>query len=106
MRHHIEDNQELFPKTARKMLQSMYVDDMICGCDDESEAYQLYVESKEMLQKGSFNLRKFVTNSQFLQEKINKAEGIPLPNENLELKVLDTLGGSQGPAGFQSSRCC
>ena len=41
----MDSNLELFPQTVPKMLRSMYVDDMICGCDDEVEAYQLYVES-------------------------------------------------------------
>ena len=68
----------------------MYVDDMICGCDDEVEAYQLYLESK-MLEKASFNLRTFVTNQFPLQEKINEAEKINLSDfshEDLMCKVL------------------
>ena len=91
VRHHMESNLELFPQMVRKMLRSMYVDDMICGCDDEVEAYQLYVESKKMLERGSFNLRKFVTNHLPLQEKINEAEKVHLSafsQEDLRCKVL------------------
>ena len=66
----------------------MYVDDMICGYDDEAEAYQLDLESKEMLRKGSFNLRKFITNFRSLQEKINKSECVQFYDENLVCKVL------------------
>jgi hypothetical protein len=49
-------------------MQSTYV------ADDEEEAYQFYRGSKEMLLDGSFNLRKFVTNSISLQAKINRRE--------------------------------
>ena len=87
----MESNLELFPQTVPKMLRSMYVDDMICGCDDEVEAYQLYVESKKMLEKGSFHLHKFVTNHLPLQEKINEAEKVNLSEfsqEDLMCKVL------------------
>ncbi len=53
---------------------SIYVDDVVCGADNEDEAYALYSGSKEILSHGSFNLRKFVTNSPTLQEKIRTEE--------------------------------
>ena len=73
------------------MLRFMYVDDMIWGCDDEVEAYQLYLKSKKMLEKASFNFRTFVTNHFLLQEKINEAEKVNLSefsHEDLMCKVL------------------
>ena len=48
----------------------MYVDDLTCGADSEDEAYQLYAVSTRLFAEGGFNLRKFVTNSVLLQEKI------------------------------------
>ena len=41
VRYHMESNSELFPCTVPKLLRSMYVDDMVCGCNDEEGAYQL-----------------------------------------------------------------
>ena len=52
-------------------MQSTYVDDVVM---DEEQAYEFYRGSKELLLAGSFNLRKFVTNSRSLQAKIDKGE--------------------------------
>jgi len=41
-----------------------------CGANTEKEAYQLYTVSTRLFAEGGFNLRKFVTNSQFLQQRI------------------------------------
>ncbi len=58
------------------MLQrSIYVDNIICGAYCEENAERVYLESKVILKKEGFNLRKFVSNS--AQEKIDKAEKIP-----------------------------
>ena len=48
-------------------MQSTYVDDVVSGADNEEEADEFYQRSKEILLDGSFNLRKFVTNSILLQ---------------------------------------
>ena len=58
-------------------MQSMYVDDVVFGADTEEDARDLYVSSKEMLSHGSFNLRKFVTNSPSLQRSIDAREATP-----------------------------
>ena len=54
----------------------MYVDDIAYGADTEEAAYQLYNNSKEVLKQGGFNLRKFTTNSQTLQDKIDQNEAV------------------------------
>ena len=54
---------------------TIYADDVICGANSEDSAYKLFLESKEMLKLGGFNLRKFVTNSEEVQERINEKEG-------------------------------
>ena len=84
IRHHMESSAESFPYSVHKLQRSMYVDDM-GGAATEEEAYQLYVESKDMLSKGGFNLRKFLTNSFPLQEKINARESC---TSSLDCKVL------------------
>ena len=52
----------------------MYVDDIVTGADTDAEAFQLYVDAKEILRQGSFNLRKFVSSSCNLQEQIDIRE--------------------------------
>ena len=43
--------------------ESIYVDNVAMGANDMHEAFMLYRESKEIFNKGGFNLRKFATNS-------------------------------------------
>ena len=41
------------------------------GAQVELQAEQLYLKSKEILREGGFNVRKFMTNSDVLQQKID-----------------------------------
>ena len=50
---------------------------LISGADSEEEAFELYIQAKEIFRQGGFNLRKFLSNSQPLQTKIDLAEGLP-----------------------------
>ena len=54
----------------RRLLNSTYVDDIIAGGDTEEEAFKLYVRSRQIFREGGFHLRKFVSNSRHLQERI------------------------------------
>ena len=47
---------------------------MSFGADDDDNAYELYMKSKHILRKGGFNLRKFVTSSTTLQQRIDETE--------------------------------
>ena len=53
------------------------MDDIVSGAQNEQQAYQLYLDSKETFRKGGFNLQKFVTNAGPLQQMINEREGLP-----------------------------
>ena len=75
VKHHLEKFIATHPETVTSILQSIYVDDVVFGAEDEDSAYKLYLESKQILRNGSFNLRKFITNCPSLQDRINKAEG-------------------------------
>ena len=59
----------------------MYVDDVVFGADTKEEAYALFMNLKEVLSKGSFNLQKFTTNSPTLQRAIRIEE---LSQSNIE----------------------
>ena len=52
----------------------VYVDDVSFGANDDDSAYKLYMQSKRILREGGFNLRKFVTHSTTLQQRINETE--------------------------------
>ena len=75
LQHHLDKYVTLHPETVNKLTASLYVDDVITGANDEEGAYQLYLESKSIFKEGGFNLRKFVTNAESLQQKIDEKEG-------------------------------
>ena len=74
IKHHLDQFSSNQPELVQMLLRSIYVDDVVTGADDEDRAYSLYVESKDMLARGGFNLRKFATNSSRLQQKIDEEE--------------------------------
>ena len=50
--------------------ESFYVDNMASGETDEDAAFTLYEKSKQCLAKGSFEVRKWHTNSECLTKRI------------------------------------
>ena len=53
---------------------SLYVDDLLTGADNVQEGFELYQDSKELMAKGAFNLRKWNSNSNELLQFINNRE--------------------------------
>ena len=56
------------------MLRSLYVDDLSLRLKDVDKAYQLYLNSRDRMAHGGFTLRKWLTNSRPLMEKIKEME--------------------------------
>ena len=52
------------PTTVKLIQDSLYVDDLICGETSIERAFKVYRESKVIMAKGGFNLRKWNSNSQ------------------------------------------
>ena len=52
------------------------------------EHISYYIESKALLERGKFNLRKFITNRACLQRRIDKTEGVVHSERISECKVL------------------
>lgn len=99
LRYHLEKYMDTHPDTVRRLLDSTYVDDIVTGADTEDDAFELYVQSKSIFLDGAFNLRKFVTNSEQLQQRICHAEQVPVSDEMTsdgldETYVKATLGDS------------
>lgn len=74
VKYHLEQFLESNEVIVKRLLQSTYVDDVISGAKSEDEAFDLYTQSKEIFRQGGFNLRKFLTNSETLQTRIDFAE--------------------------------
>ena len=79
IRHHIQSYVDQDPEFVNTFLSSIYVDDVSLGEESVSSAYDLYLKSKTRLAEAGFTLRKFVTNSQELREKIESNEGLSEP---------------------------
>ena len=62
------------PLFVDKVLRLFYIDDLSTGDDTVDRTYELYTKTKTRMATGSFNLRKFVTNSSELRKRIAENE--------------------------------
>ena len=89
IRSHIESYAASQPVIVGLLARSIYIDDVVCGADQEQEAYTVYASAKEILSHGSFNLRKFVTNSASLQALVDSQEAAGTPGTKSEAQVME-----------------
>ena len=75
LRQHIDRYQSTQPRLVQLLHHSIYVDDVVLGAETVESAHKLCVESRELLQEGGFNLRKFLTNHEELQKRVSDSEG-------------------------------
>lgn len=59
----VNDEGAQFPKASKALLSDTYVDDIVTGDWEPESAFQLQRELKELLAKGGFQLRKWMSNS-------------------------------------------
>ncbi|XP_060597241.1 uncharacterized protein LOC132751136 [Ruditapes philippinarum] len=59
---------------AENLRNNIYVDNVITGAENTSEAIQLYTNSKAMFADASMNLREWITNSDFVNKFIPKED--------------------------------
>ena len=74
LRHHITNCKFHDPKFAKELLESIYVDDLINGRENQQTTLKVYELSKACLEKGGFNLRKWRTSDPELQSLIDEIE--------------------------------
>ncbi|CAB4019970.1 PREDICTED: uncharacterized protein LOC107346460 [Paramuricea clavata] len=72
--HHIGQYEIVDPTFVERFLENIYVDDLSAGGASVSDTYEFYVKSKLRLAEGGFNLRKFMSNSKELMNKIDANE--------------------------------
>ena len=98
IRHHMMRYINEDPGFVEKILQSIYVDDIVSGAD---EAYDLYTKAKCILRDGGFNLRKLTSNSASLTNRANEPslrEACPVSSqvaEDNETYADNALGDKQ-----------
>ena len=84
IRHHLNQFCDTHLEFVQMLLRSIYVDDISFGAESDDRAFELFDKSKNLLARGGFNLRKFVTNSEGLQERINQREPCTDSIENIK----------------------
>jgi hypothetical protein len=99
IRHHINQYENSDPKFVSKFHRGIYVDDLTTGGSSEKECYEFYSKAKGRLAEAGFNLRKFVSNSIELSNRIaaNEARLTGLPVGPIEMKEHRVLGSLWNP---------
>ena len=99
LRHHINKYQATRPDLVSQLNKSIYVDDVILGARTADLAFEICMDSRNLLQQGGFNLRKFLTNDDSLQERIMELEdcvkAAPPDADSPDTYARRTLGQSQ-----------
>ena len=72
--HHLDAHRDSHAELVELTKKSLYVDDLLTGADNVQEGFELYQDSKELMAKGAFNLRKSNSNSNELLQLINNKE--------------------------------
>uniref|UniRef100_A0A1X7URT2 CCHC-type domain-containing protein n=1 Tax=Amphimedon queenslandica TaxID=400682 RepID=A0A1X7URT2_AMPQE len=99
---HLSTFESRYPDLIQKIKDSIYVDDVITGVDNVSEAFSLYKDSKDIFAKGGFNLRKFLSNNAEVQSLIDSAEqGIVFEGDEHETYAQSTLGRVNSALGSE-----
>ena len=72
LQYHLDTFAAIDPKFVRIMKRSFYVDDLVTGDKTTQAASEMHDQAKERLQLGGFKLRKWLTNSGELREKVQQ----------------------------------
>ncbi|GFX07474.1 uncharacterized protein TNCV_5091891 [Trichonephila clavipes] len=70
IKHHLKKYVDIFSDTFNHLNQSLYVDDFLCGNVSVQEALTTCIESKQILEDASMDLRKWRTNSSELNQRL------------------------------------
>ena len=72
--YHLDVHRDSHAELVEMIKESLYFDDLLTGADNVQVGFKLYQESKELMAKGAFNLRKCNSNSNELLQLINNME--------------------------------
>ena len=74
IQQHLKQYSSSHPELVSKLLESFYMDDLVCGGSSDQEAYEHFSFARKALSHASFNLRKFTTSSRMLRERMQKED--------------------------------
>ena len=72
VQHHLKKYESEHPTVVRSMLDSMYMDDLMTGTDNEEDAISLYENSSKIMNEANMKLRKWNSNSKRLKEMFER----------------------------------
>ncbi|KAI8441259.1 hypothetical protein MSG28_014900 [Choristoneura fumiferana] len=75
-----------FPLAASRVRQDFYMDDLMSGCQSETEAIEVYYQMKALLSKGGFELQKWSSNSKAMLEGIKENNSGRDEHKKIEMK--------------------
>ena len=74
VQNHMQKYSYLYSDVILQFLSDLYMDNSITGEQTEEEAFDFYLVCKGLMKEGGFNIRKWLSNSKSLQEKIAEYE--------------------------------
>jgi len=82
LRYHLQQQKT---ETSNKILQNLYVDNVILEAEDVNVGIKMYLESKDIFQKAGMNLTQWTSNSQIFNNTIS-------PNDKANENIIKILG--------------
>jgi len=82
LRYHLQQQKTL---TSTKILQNLYVDNVIIEADYVNIAIKMYTEAKNIFQQAEMNLTQWISNSQIFNNIIS-------PNDKAKETIIKILG--------------
>ena len=80
IREHLSKYKNVYPDIVQQVEDSLYVDDLVSGSENDDAGFELYETAKKVMAEGSFNLRKWRSNSAALMNRIKEIE-VGIENE-------------------------
>ena len=101
LRFHVDKYKETCPKTVEALNRDLYVDNLISGSDTVEGGLKLFIQARDVLKQGGFNLRQFSTNSPELKRLVETIvyempdTGYPTYSEVIETSIETPLSISE-----------
>ena len=95
VRHHMAKYVKQDAKFVETVLNSLYCDDFVGALNDENEALLLFEKLKARFAEAAFNMRKWVSNSKAVLDKIHEREEIAPTHSLPEIKVLGFIWNAE-----------
>ncbi|XP_058121737.1 uncharacterized protein LOC131285091 [Anopheles ziemanni] len=93
------DHGEQYPRAVSPVLYDFYVDDLLTGADDQTDAIEIVSQVTEMLQSAGLSLKKWASNTPEVLSRIPPEDVAILPTYELrDAQCVSTLGLVWEPA--------